>query len=558
MNKRLSFILFSSLVVLLSIALGQEPEAVELLVNGNFDGQFTIVEGPAPRQVAEGWTPWHIPPSAASPSFANHDPNYDQESDRVHTSGGTAQKFFTLFATHQGGLYQHVEGLSSGVTYRFSIYGYVWSSSFEDADISEDPGDVVLRVGIDPTGGTDGTSPNIIWSTSATFFYDAYRQYAVIATAENDAITVFIEATVSGPRANNYIYVDDAALDVASETVFVLDDTPTPETLNSPTPMPTAETTATDESDSQPSETASPTPEPTATPATVTHVVQEGETVSALALQYGTTINAIGAANQLDPRNVIFVGQRLVVPISGFGAQFAELASASATPTPTATATATPVPTDTPTPTLTPTPTDTPTPTPTPFTYQILRGDTLSSIGQRYGMTVAEIVELNGIFNQHDIDVGQILVLATRTPIPTATPLPTNTPTPTLVITGTPPADQSGTTSYTVQAGETLGDIALKFETTVAALVALNNLENPSRIYVGQVLQVPGAGETSLTTPTATPTATPTPILHIVRFGDTLYAIALSYGVSMYQIAELNGLVNVHDLDIGQVLIIPG
>lgn len=548
MNKRLSFIIISSLAVLLSIALGQEAEAVELLVNGNFDGQFITVEGPAPRQVAEGWTPWHIPPSAASPSFANHDPNYDQEGDRVRTSGGTAQKFFTLFATHQGGLYQHVEGVSSGITYRFSIYGYVWSSSFEDADISEDPGDVVLRVGIDPTGGTDGTSPNIIWSTSATFFYDAYRQYAVIATAENDAITVFIEATVGGPRANNYIYIDDAVLDVASETVFVIDDTPTPETLNSPTPVPTEQTT--------PSATGSQTPDPTATPATVTHVVQEGETVSALALQYGTTINAIGAANQLDPRNVIFVGQRLVMPLSGFGAQFAELVSASATPT--ATATATPLPTDTPTPTLTPTPTDTPTPTPTPFTYQILPGDTLSSIGQRYGMTVAEIVERNGIINQHDIDVGQILVLATRTPIPTATPLPTNTPTPTPVITGTPPADQSGTTGYTVQAGETLGEIAARFETTVAILAALNNLENPSRIYVGQVLQVPGAGEISLTTPTATPTATPTPILHIVRFGDTLYAIALSYGVSMNQIAELNGLVNVHDLDIGQVLIIPG
>lgn len=552
MNKRLSFILISSLAVLISIALGQETEAVELLINGNFDGEFITREGAAPRQVAEGWMPWYIPPSDASPSFANHDPNYDQESDRVHSSDGTAQKYFTLFATHQGGLYQHVEGVSSGTTYRFSIYGYVWSSSFEDADASEDPGDVVLRVGIDPTGGTDGTSPDIIWSTSATFYYDAYRQYAIIATAENDAITVFIEATVGGPRANNYIYVDDAVLDVASETIFLVDDTPTPETLNSPTPAPTAETTATDESDPEPSSTGSPTAEPTPTPVTVTHVVQEGDTVSALALEYDTSIAAIGEANQLNPRNVIFVGQRLVVPISDLEAQFAEVVSASATPTPTATATATatPVPTNTPTPTLTPTPTDTPTPTPTPFTYQILPGDTLSSIGQRYGMTVAEIVELNGIFNQHNIDVGQILVLATRTPIPTATPLPTNTPTPTPVITGTPPAD---TTSYIVQAGETLSDIAAQFDTTVAILAALNNLDNPSRIYVGQVLQVYGSGEASQ----PTPTPTPTPVLHTVRFGDTLYAIALSYGVNMYAIAELNGLVNVHDLDIGQVLIIP-
>lgn len=548
MRKRLSFILFSFLALLMSIALGQETEAVALLINGNFDSEFITREGAVPRHVAAGWMPWYIPPSAASPSFSNHDPNYDRESDRVRTSGGTAQKFFTLFATHQGGLFQRVAGVSSGATYRFSTYGYVWSSSFDDADASEDPGDVVLRVGIDPTGGTDGASPDIIWSTSATFYYDAYRQYAVIATAESDAITVFIEASVGGPRANNYIYVDDAVLDVASETVFVIDDTPTPETLNSPTPAPTVDTTATGGSGPAPSGTGSATPEPTATPAGVTHVVQAGDTVSALALQYGTTIAAIGAANQLSPGNVIFVGQRLVIPSDDLEAQLSEavLATASPTPTPTPTATATPVPTDTPTPTLTPTPTNTPTPTPTPFTYQILRGDTLSSIGQRYGMTVTEIVQLNGIFNQHNIDVGQVLVLATRTPIPTATPLPTNTPMPT--------PENAGTSNYIVQAGETLSDIAAKFDTTVAELADLNQLDNPSRIYVGQVLQVTG----TVATRQPPPTATPTPILHTVRFGDTLYDIALSYGVTVYALADLNNLDNVHDLYIGQVLIIPG
>ena len=534
----------------MGIALGQEEEAPELLINGNFDGEFITREGTAPRHVAAGWTPWFIPPSAASPSFANHDPNYDREMDRIHTSTGTAQKFFTLFATHQGGLYQHVEGVNSGTTYRFSLFGYVWSSSFEDADISEDPGDVVLRVGIDPTGGSDGSSPDIIWSTAATFFYDAYRQYAVIATAENDQITVFIEATVGGPRANNYIYVDDAVLEVASETVFFINDTPTPETLNSPTPLPTVDASATAESDASPRPTSTPTPSPSPTPLAVTHIVQEGETVSALAHEYDTTIAAINAANQLDERNVIYVGQRLVVPISSLSAQFAnvELASATPMPTPTAlptaTASPTPDPTATPTPTLTPTPTNTPTNTPTPHTYQILRGDTLSSIGQRFGMTVAEIVQLNGIFNQHNIDVGQVLVLATRTLTPTATPPPTHTPTPVV----------TSSTSYIVQAGETLSDIAIKFGTTVAELAELNELENPRLIYIGQVLEVVGI----IATRQPTPTLTPTPILHTVRYGDTLYAIALSYGANVLEIAERNRLANVHDLTIGQVLIIPG
>ncbi|MCY3574796.1 MAG: LysM peptidoglycan-binding domain-containing protein [Chloroflexi bacterium] len=553
MSKRLAFIFLFSLAVLMSIALAQEEEAVqeqeevvELLVNGNFDGEFIRREGPAPRHVAAGWTPWHIPPSAASPSFANHDPNYDRENDRIHVSVGSAQKFFTLFATHQGGLYQRVEGLKSGATYRFTVYGYVWSSSFEDADISEDPGDVVLRVGIDPTGGIDGTSPDIIWSTAATFFYDAYRQYAVIATAESDAITVFIESTVGGPRANNYIYVDNAVLEVASETVFLINDTPTPETLSSPTPAPTLDTTATRASDSTPAITATPSPSPTPTPAGVTHIVEEGDTVSSLAFEYDTTIAAIAAANRLGERNVIFIGQRLIVPVSSLAAQFLDVFAESPTPTatttPTATATLTPTPTYTPT--LTPTATDTPTLTPTPHTYQILRGDTLSSIGARYGMTVAEIVQLNGIFNRNDIDVGQVLVLATRTPIPTATPVPTNTPAPI----------PTSATSYIVQAGETLSEIAARFSTTVAALVELNELENPRLIYAGQVLEVLGI----VATVPPTPSPTPTPILHTVRRGDTLYAIALSYGADVYSIAQRNNLVNVHALTIGQVLVIPG
>ncbi len=545
MSKPIAVIVIIILAAVLSIVWGQDAQAENLLTNGNFDGEFTALEGPEPRNIATGWTPWHIPPSDASPSFANHDPNYDVESDRIRGDEGAAQKYFTLFATHQAGLYQQVEDVTSGATYRFSIFGYVWSSSFEDARISEDPGDVVLRVGIDPTGGTDGESEDIIWSTSATFFYDAYRQYAVIATAESSSITVFVESTVGGPRANNYIYLDDALLEVASETVLPVDDTPTPETLNSPTPTPTPtgtlEATAT--------ATFSPTPQPTATAETVTHVVQDGDTVSALALEYETTIAAINLANDLDERNSIFVGQRLLVPLSGFEAFVAEAPTETATPSPTPTA----LPTATPTPTNTPSPTPTPTPTLTPVTYQVRRGDTLYSIALRFGTTVAELVTRNGIINAHDIDVGQILVISTPTAIPTATPWPTITPTATAIITGTPPATTVETTTYVVKEGDTLSAIAVVVGATTQELATLNNLANPRQIYPGQVLQVPVEGATVM----APPTATPTQITHIVRSGDTLYGIALVYGVSLYELAQINGIVNVHDLDIGQVLIIP-
>jgi len=100
-------------------------------------------------------------------------------------------------------------------------------------------------------------------------------------------------------------------------------------------------------------------------------------------------------------------------------------ATASATPTQTATATATATLTATatasPTPQATPSPTPTPTPQPPPFTeYAVQQGDTLSSIAQRFGTTVDELVRINGLASQDVIiDVGQkLLVPSAPTRVP--------------------------------------------------------------------------------------------------------------------------------------------
>lgn len=61
----------------------------------------------------------------------------------------------------------------------------------------------------------------------------------------------------------------------------------------------------------------------------------------------------------------------------------------------------------------------------------------------------------------------------------------------------------SGTTTsngtYTVKSGDTLATIARRFNTTVANLVALNNIANPNIIRVGQVLRINGTPVTSST-----------------------------------------------------------
>src|SRR5258708_24205673 len=71
---------------------------------------------------------------------------------------------------------------------------------------------------------------------------------------------------------------------------------------------------------------------------------------------------------------------------------------------------------------------------------------------------------------------------------------------------------QGGGSTHTVEKGENLFRIALRYNTTVEALVAANNLSDASHVFVGQVLIIPAAPAQQPTQPTSTPdAATPPP-----------------------------------------------
>lgn len=117
------------------------------------------------------------------------------------------------------------------------------------------------------------------------------------------------------------------------------------------------------------------------------------------------------------------------------------------------------------------------------------------------------------------------------------------------------------TQSYTVQPGDTLYQIGLRFNVDWREIQLLNQLAG-SWIYPGQTLLIPLAD----TTPTvaaepATPPAPATEIVpartHVVQRGETLYAIAMAYGLSWQQLATANGLANPRWIYAGQTLTIP-
>ena len=203
--------------------------------------------------------------------------------------------------------------------------------------------------------------------------------------------------------------------------------------------------------------------------------------------------------------------------------------------------------------------------------YVVQAGDTLSTIGARFGIPWATIATANGLSGSSIIRIGQTLRLpgvtnaATTSTSPTTAPAAAPTPAPTTATTATG-ATQGKT--YTVQAGDTLLAIAVRNNVNWRTLAAANGLGENDRIVVGQVLKIPAAGATVTTGTTASPaTATPTTDApapttatgatgagrtHTVAAGDTIISIAVKYGIDWQKLLQINGLTANSIIQVGQ------
>lgn len=160
-------------------------------------------------------------------------------------------------------------------------------------------------------------------------------------------------------------------------------------------------------------------------------------------------------------------------------------------------------------------------------THIVAQGETLFSIARRYKIPVEDLKRMNHL-KDNRVEAGGVLILdgGANKAMPVASS----------------PIAQGKT--HTVKAGETLYGIARQYGTTPEALQQLNHLSG-NIAKVGQVLKVSSGGSTARTpipTTPVSPNHAPSRTTHIVRAGETLFAVAQRYKMSVEALRQLNNL----------------
>ena len=160
--------------------------------------------------------------------------------------------------------------------------------------------------------------------------------------------------------------------------------------------------------------------------------------------------------------------------------------------------------------------------------YVVKRGDTLSGIASRMGVSQSALTDANGIANPRRLQIGHKLVV----PLYPGAKYSVRTASRKRNIDPTPDPERYRRVDITVRAGDSLWEIAKREGITVSHLSAWNDLNTNRPIHPGDrlTLWLPKDG------------ASDSPVFYTVRAGDTLWEIARAFDTSVEALQSLNGI----------------
>jgi LysM repeat protein len=170
-------------------------------------------------------------------------------------------------------------------------------------------------------------------------------------------------------------------------------------------------------------------------------------------------------------------------------------------------------------------------------------GETLSEIAERHGVSLSRLMQANGIAKPDHVEIGQRLTI----PGSGSTARSASSP-----------GGSQGTAPYTVKSGETLSEIADRFNTTTARLIQINRIGDPDLVMSGTRLQVPVTAQRSAPAAPSSAAVNRNASEHVVQSGENLSLIAERYGTSVSRLVALNQLEDPELVTVGSRLKLRG
>ncbi|MFM8525085.1 MAG: LysM peptidoglycan-binding domain-containing protein, partial [Cyanobacteriota bacterium] len=234
-------------------------------------------------------------------------------------------------------------------------------------------------------------------------------------------------------------------------------------------------------------------------------VIQPGETLSEIAARAGISTQRLMQLNGLRDADRIVAGQRLTVPGAPQRAGGGQREAASAG-----------------------------------GRITVRQGETLSEIAEHHGVSVERLMQWNGITDPTRLVAGDRLIV--RAPLSNRQEGSGGG------------AGRGGGTTVTVRPGDTLSDIADRYNVPLERLIQLNRVQNPSQVMAGEKLLISTRPPTRPQRPGPSGQTSAGARVHVVQPGETLSDIATDYQVPMERLVSLNRLKDPDELLAGTEL----